>query len=352
VECQELSYTSVTKAEFGGSLGMMMQMVPDAMDDVREATFIKGTMMRTDSDDSSTIMDFSAGRFTHLQHDEKTWYSFTLEEMQERMEAMAGQMQAEMPPEAAGYPGAGPEGGMEMRFSIDRTGETMDMGGFTAEQVFMVIEMVPTTAEAQEWADQAGTTVIFTEIWMADDVPGYQEFQEAQAELGQEMIRSGRAASMGASFQQAFAMQPGMQEAMEESMKELGDMGGLAVKTVTSVVTVPPGAEFDRDAVLAAADQPLSEGTGNLMGEAAAAAGQEAARAAMRDLTRGVLGRRRRQQEEPQAEEPAAPMVQTITMRITNTIEDVRTGGVSDEIFQTPADYREVDPGWGGGGTR
>ena len=150
---------------------------------------------------------------------------------------------------------------------------------------------------------------------------------------------------MVAGLQQAFASDPRMKEAFETSMEEMKELEGMAVKTVSSFVMVPAGMELDRDAVLAAIDQPLGSGMGDLMGQAAG----RGARDAVGRIAGGILGRRRQQQEEPQAE----AATQTIMMRITSTVEDVQTGPVSDDLRRPPSDYEEKAPEWmgiGGGG--
>ena len=81
---QGVSYSTVTKGEFGGSLGTLMRLVPGANEETRETTHIQGGFLRTDSDESSTIMNVGEGRFTTLEHPEKSFFSFTLEEMHGR----------------------------------------------------------------------------------------------------------------------------------------------------------------------------------------------------------------------------------------------------------------------------
>jgi len=344
VTAQSLSYTTVTRGEFGGSMGQMMQMVPGAQDPSRETTFIKGTLMRSDGDETSTITDLAEGRLTYLQHDERTWYSFSMEEMAEQMEgagAGAG-MNPYQQPEAPAGQGAEPR--FEMKFSTERTGRTETFDGYSADEVFMLIEMVP-REEAMEEGEEFGTTVIFTQLWMSTDFPEYAALEAARDQMAQKFM-AGRGGDISASFQAAFAQDPKMQEAFEQSSKEMEAMDGIAVRTVTSFVMVPQGMEFDREAVIAGLDQPLSAGGGNLAAQAAGAAAAGAAREALGRMS-GMFGRRNRQQPQEEAESPTA--TQTIIMRMSSAIEDVRTDTLSDDLFQPPADYRKIEPGFGQG---
>jgi len=320
---QEVAYTTVTRSEFGGAMGQMMKMVPGGDEPTRETTFVKGSLMRTDSDESSTIMNPIDGILSVLQHDERTYYSFSMDEMGEMAAGMAGGMMA--PEGGQGWEGQ-PQ--FETRISTDRTGRTQEIGGFEAQEVLMTVEMV-----TQGGGEEEGSTmVLFTQLWLSSDVPGYDAYQAAQAQMAEGFMNSGGGGGLAA----AFAQDPGMQDAFKENMKVLKDIEGMPVKTVSAFVTVPNGMEFDVDAALASMDEPLSSGEG---GMDMAAAAQDA----MRNLG-GMFGRRGQKEEE----EESGPEVQTVTMRVTSTIEDIRTSGIGDELFQIPEGYRKVDPGIGG----
>jgi hypothetical protein len=347
---QELTYTTVTKAEFGGSLGTMMGMVSGANEPTKETVYLKGSRMRTDDKDASTIVDLGEGRFTSLNHSDKTYYVFTFQQMQEQMEAAlqdaAGAAEA---PAARPQPQSeeGPEPQFDVEFSTDRTGRTMDFDGYSAEQVLMTVKVVPKGEEGQAEGEDNGSMVLLTELWLSKDLPNYEAIRKVQGEEASSMAEH---ASQGVSqvMEQAFASDPRMKQAFEENAAKLAELDGIAVRTVTSFVLVPPGQELNREAVLAAADQPLGPGAGDVIAGAAEEGAKDAARSAVRNLTRGLLGRR---QEKPEETEAPAP-TQTILMRTTSAMEDVSTAHIADSIFEAPADYTEVKPAWmGGGGT-
>ncbi len=336
---QEITYTTVTRAEMGGALGQMMKMVPDADREMRQTIYLKGVLMRTDEGASSTITDMEAGAFTILDHETRTYFTTTLDEMRARMEAMQAQMGEAMgePVEQTGPEGEAP---FDLRLSTERTGRTQRFDGYSAEQFLVTMEVVPSAPEAAA----GGATVIFTEHWLSTDFPGYQAYQEAQKRMADAFMEGRGGPSLGAMASQFMAGHPGLAEAFEKNFEEMGKMEGVPVKTVTHVVTVPHGASFDPEAVLAAAGQPLATSGESLTGQAAAAAAREA----MGRISGGLLGRRR-QQAEPEAEAPAA---QSITMRTTALIEELRTGAIADDLFRPPPGYTERKPDWMGGGGR
>lgn len=345
---QDVSYTTLTKGEFAGTLGTMMKLVPGAGDPIVQKTFIKGSLMRTDDEDTSTIMDMGEGRYTYLDHPSKTYFSMTLAEMQ--LQAQAGLAEAmdarpTAESEAADTP---PEDSVtfDVKLTTDRTGRKQDFGGYSAEQVLMTVEVVPkvTGAKATSANDEpteAGTLVLLTELWLSNDFPGQEALQEAETQMGRELMES----EEGTALAQAFASDPKMGEAFKKSAEEMKGMGGTAVKTVSYFVMVAPGAEFDPDPVLAVADQPLSEGMGSAVAGAATEGAKGALRGALSRRTGGLLGRRN-QEPEPEAAGPT----QAIVMRVTSTVEDVSTGSLSEDLFKPPVGYTEQQPDWIKGG--
>ena len=246
-------------------------------------------------------------------------------------------------------PAQEPDVTFEVKLSSERTGRTMEIHGYRAEQFLVTIEMVPTSEEAVQEAADSGSLAVLTEIWVSRDVPGWEELKKAQMEAA-EAMGSGNMGSQAEALQQALASDPRMQEAYAENLKTMEEMDGLAVKTVVYFVVVPPAQELNKSEVLAMEGKPISEGVGGVLGDAAKDAAVDQARGAVRNLTRGILGRRQQEEEKPPVEEVAR---QVILMRVTSNVVDVKTGPLPDELFQHPADYRQKDPPWKGvGGSR
>ena len=333
---QDLTYTTVTRVEFGGTMGMMARMVPDMESETQQTVFLKGSQMRTDDGDTSTIFDVTEGRYTMVEHPSRTYFTTTLGQMQEQMEQTRERMGRESPMVGQGPP---PGASFEFEVSMDRTGETRSFDGYTAEQVLLTMEMVPASPEAEEAAAAMGRTVLFTEMWLSSDFPGADAYRRAQEEMG-EAFMAGGGGEMAGAMAQAMAGNPSFQEAMEKNMAEMKDMEGVPVRTTTHMVSVPAGMEFDAEAVLAAADQPLESVEMPSMADAA----REAARGALGRRMGGLLGRRNQEEEEPR--EPEAPAAQTITMRSVSTLQDIRTESLSADLFQPPAGYEERQPEW------
>lgn len=339
LQAQSVKYTNVSRGEFGGMLGTLMQMAPEAQEEIRETVYIKGSLMRSDHGETSTITDMASGQYTLINHEDRTWFTMNMEDMAAQVGNMEGEWEEEAPAEEG--PDEMPD--VEVRVSIDRTGNTQRFDGYSAEQVFMIMEVIPITEEARQSAQTTGNMVVFTELWLSEDFPGMEALEAARAEFTEGGISDQGAGGYNAGLQQAFAQDPRMREAFEKNMEEMSQLRGIPVKTVTSMVMVPTDQAFDAEAVVAASDEPLSAGAGGLLGQAAGAAASGAAREAMGRVS-GMFGRRNREEKKPAEAAPA----QSIFMRITSLLEDVQTSGVPDSVFQPPADYTEGSPPWGG----
>lgn len=304
---QGVTYVTISKPEMAGAMGMMARMAPGAMSETRVTTAMQGTFMRTDeADETSTIMDMAAGRYTFLNHRDRTWYTLTLDEM------MAGA--------TTGVVAATPaEEGSMPDIQVERTGKTQRFDGYTAEQFVMSID--PPPGEEGPTPEEAGSMAILVEIWSSRDFPGHDAFMEAQKAM---------AGGAGAGMAKAFATDPAMAEAVQRIAEQMKEMEGVPVRTVTSMVMVPPGATLDREAILADSDKPLaSAGGAGGIGDAA------------RQALGGILGRRRQQPPPEEAEAPTGP---SVFMRITQVVEDIRVGPIPEDRFQVPAGYQEAAP--------
>lgn len=308
LDAQGVTYVTVTKPEMSGAMGMVARLAPGALGLSTVTTAMQGTFYRTDEGEAtSTIIDLAAKRYTFLDHGERTYYSVSFEEMMAQAEAAMAQL-SEAQPSAGGAP----------PIEVERTGKTQTIEGVTAEQLVMWMEPA---AGGQPQAEGMGSMAFVSEIWYSKDFPGYEELMKAQEAMG----------AGAAGLDAALAGDPAMAEWGKRLAEEMKGLEGIPVRTVTSMVMVPPGATFDREAVLAAGDKP-SEGGG----------GASAANAARQALG-GLMGRGRRQQQEQPA--PDAAPTQSVFMRVIQTVQDVKTGAIPDERFQVPAGYREMIPG-------
>jgi hypothetical protein len=327
VAAQDVQYETVTKLELPGAMGTAVRLaarIGGASLETVETTYIKGRRMRTDSDDSSTILDLETGRFISLDHKEKTYLSMSFDEMLDMARAQAGQAREGAAQEAR--PEA--DAAMRFRFAVDATNERQRVAGYDASRVFLTMEAegeyTPEGADARE---QAGTLVVLTDMWTSKDVPAFgalSAFEDASAQ---------QFAAQGSAFTEAlaaaFAGEPGLQVAFEQSVEQARQVEGMAVRTVTRFITVAPGQAFDR----ALAVEPKAEGPSVARQAGRAALGRLGARAA------AAAGRQ--QQDTPATQQSEA--TQATIMTVTSEVRNISSRTLDPGLFGIPEGYRAIE---------
>jgi hypothetical protein len=360
-----MEYTEVTRVEAPGTMGALLARA-GAGEEAR-AVYLLDTTLRTDAGSTSTIFDAASREWTFLDHEERTWFSYSFAELMELTEEMRqairegqAEMEAELEENRAEMEAAMAEAEASMTVSVEHvaTGERGPVGGWDAarHQIIVTVE----EAEGVEGAEEVegGSLVILLDLWISEELaradplhwdgtPGSNPFWDAMME---DPAFRELAEEMGAAFggegepdYTAFAMvDPRVGAAMGQAMETLAEMEGIPVSTRTIVAVLPPAVELDTELLLAW--EPESMGS-QIRGEASAAArdqAAEAARGAVRGLTRGILGRRG---EDPEPEVPEEDLIIRPLFRLTSDVTDVRVGGPpSPDLFVVPEGYRELRP--------
>lgn len=322
VQAQDVQYETVTRVDFAGAAGTAMRMAASLGGGSTEnvqTTYIKGRKMRTDADGTSSIMDLESGRVTLLDHNAKTYTTFTFEEMMNRaQEAAAGA--GENRREEMGQDGA--QARMDFRFSVDQANQREKVAGYDAERFFLTMEAEAEGApEGETEMEEAGTLVVLTDMWASREIPVLQALSAFEDASARQYADAGAALTQG--FAAAFADDPRMQVAFEQSMEEAKKIEGMAVKSVTYFVTVAAGKDFDRSQVL----DPKP-------------AGPSIAKQAGRAALGGLMGRLGRRSAEPEPAAEAEPTQATV-FSVTSEVRNVKPGNVDASLFEIPAGYSE-----------
>lgn len=319
---QDISYTTTTRAEFGGALGRIMRLVPGGTDPTEETTSIHGRLMRVDHDESSTLMELESLSFTFLDHSSATYWTMEWGDAATMWEQSAA---ANMPePERSVYVDEENRRTItyETSFDVERTGDRERINGYMAERVFFTL-MIDATEEYAGNPDSVvgGTMVLLTEMWISDEFPAYEALKE---------MRPGAQVNTNAN-PMALQFDPRIGTALERLQEEMEGLEGLSMKTVAHFVVVPMELDFDRDAVLRDADRSLMAD----VADAAVPGVTNAARRGLRGLTGGLFGRR----SEPERPAPK----QAVIMRVTTEIHDVSEAPLDPGIFVRPENYQPRD---------
>jgi hypothetical protein len=331
VAAQDVQYETVTKLDMPGAMGTAMRLAArmgGGSTETVETTYIKGRRMRTDSDDSSTIIDLEAGRFITLDHKAKTYVSMTFDEMLELTRAQAEQLKSGVREEGP----ADAESQVNFRFAVDATNERQQISGYNAARVFLTMEAEGEfTPEGETRREQAGTLVVLTDMWTSKDVPAFAALSTFNDASAQRFATQGSA--MAEAMAAAFAGQPNMKVAFEQSAEQARKVDGMPIRTVTRFISVAHGQKFDR----AMATDPKPE--------AGPGVAQQAGRAALGRLGRAAAaaaGGRQQQQQQAEPGQAQAEMTQATLMTVTSEVRNISSRTLDAALFEVPAGYRAV----------
>jgi len=349
-----IRYTTTSRVEIGGVLGRMVSAFGPRPEDTAETVWAAGGRMRTDQGQSSTIWDLPARRLFLIDHGAKEFMAVSLDDTGAMMSALTGftdaekeELRASRAEAQAEYEAAREEmaaDGIEftVKVSSELTGERQRMAGVLAERVFVTVEVEGTAPPADgEPQGVPGVMVMLTELWIAGDAPEFAALRAVEQEMAALMMAAVDEFEME-SLASVFLVDPRIAPALEQNQEALDALDGVVVRSTSHLVSVPPGVDFDRTAVLAAADRRLADDLNSAVSSVAQGAAQ-AARSAIGSIG-GRFGRGNAQPEP----EPAGPAFsQTTVMRIVSEFTEIDTSPLAPEVFTVPDGYRErpIPPG-------
>jgi hypothetical protein len=331
----DFSYQQTSKIT-GGSMTRMMRMIPGggkALEPQVTTHLLQGNRMATVGPEAIDIIDLDRQMMTHIDLQKKTYANITFAEFRQAMEAMTRKLG-----QAQGQNQGAPA--MDFRVDVKDTGETKTIEGMNTKLMKMLLAM----DMKDQKSGQTLTTNMDMDMWMAKDVPGYDEVRKFQLKYAEaigitpEMMRISRMA----------VGQPGMSEGMAKLMKEAAKLQGVPVVQVTRMMGFGPmGAQGGE----APEVQPPS---GKEVGDAAAASAVSGALGRIGGLggRLGGFGRRKPKEEPkeepkpqtppPAAAQPAKPQ-QSVFMEMTSEMSNFSTSGVDSSKFAVPAGFKEVE---------
>lgn len=384
-------YTEITTLEASGMMGALLGRAGGTEE--KRGVHVLDTRLRSDDGSTSMIMDAAAGEWVILNHDTRTYMTFTLEDFQHMMEMSAEhmdelerslqEMEAEVEEARAEHEAAMEEARQAMTVSVDvvNTGERDRIQGYDADRYHVIVKVEEAEGIEGTRDVEGGALVVVLDVWSSQELARQNPLYEGHGEGGanvfaeammenpafQEMAEDWERRFEGGDMSESahvFAMiDPRVGAALEEAMEKLSEIDGMAVKTTTVVALLPPAVELDTELLLAW--QPSSMGD-ELRGEASEAAqeaardaAREAARGAVRGLTRGIFGGGGDDEEEDEPEIDEEELVIQPLVRVTTELLDVIAAGTpTPDMFEIPADYQEMQmpmfgpPAEGPGGAR
>lgn len=275
----DFQYDEMTQVT-GGSIVSMAKFASHFSKDARNITdpvnttiLVKGNRMARISPEQTQIIDLDKETITTIYPDKKTYTVVTFQEMkqavEEGMKKAQQQRESQQPQQQPASNTPPPE--IHFDVKVTNTGATKDVAGLSAKESIMKMTMQAKDRQS----GQTGSVALANDMWMAPEIPGYEEVREFNKRFAAKM--GDMMAGVMPAFRSAMpAMQPGMASGMSDMVKEMSKLQGVPVSQ-----TMRMGTTADGSPLPAASEAPLPKSNGpsagDLAGQAATNAGNSAA---------------------------------------------------------------------------
>lgn len=290
----DVSYDETTRIT-GGSVVGMMKVASVFSKDARKldqpmttTILIKGNRMARVSQDHTEITDLDAETITHIDKLKREFSVVTFAQMKQAMEQALEK--AKSKPVAKTDGGAAtqtnkqdPNANVDVSFDAHArpTGATKRIAGVDANEMILTLAM----NGKDKTSGQEGALAITNDMWMAPDLPGYEEVRNFNEKFAKKM---GSVMSSGTDFSK-LTQQVAASDAMKALGKEMSQVKGVPVLQVMRM-----GVTANGQPLPAASEAPLPEKssmTGNDAGsDVTKSAAQEAAAQETSSRVRGAVG--------------------------------------------------------------
>lgn len=203
----DTTFNQTTKFTGGSMVEMMHRMAANPMmsrlggggmrtafQDQKFTVYVKGNKMARIGELTSTLYDLDAGTMTIINNQRQTYTTETFDQMREQMQQMQSR---------SNHGNAG--GNVQFDVKVDQTGQTRTIDGQTATETLI-------TMTAQQQAQQGGTMVVKSDVWLVPASSSTQELRDFYKRLSTKFAEAFSSPGMGPAGS-------GIAAAMAETMK-------------------------------------------------------------------------------------------------------------------------------------
>jgi carbon monoxide dehydrogenase subunit G len=298
----DFSYEQTSKITGGMMAGMMKfagAFSKQAREPMRSTISVKGDRMAITSANRISIFDLAAETMTDVDLEKKTYAVITFADFSRAMQKMSEKM------------GQKSDAQMQFKADVKQTGAAKAINGFQTKETILTL-----TIEGQDQKNgNKGAMNIVTDMWLAPNLPGYDEVKDFYTRMGQKLSFAPGMSGMGGMMGQ----QAGMAKGMSELYKEASKIEGVPVLQVVRMGGTMEGmseADMARAQQQAAEDQRAAQPPPPTAGDVAGSAATGAAASRMGRLGGlagglggglGGFGRKKKEPEQPAAQAQQAP---------------------------------------------
>jgi hypothetical protein len=336
----DFTYTETTQIT-GGSIVAMMKMAGAFSKQARQAgepivstVMIKGNRMTRINAQQTEIVDLDRETITNIDHVKHQYTVMTFAQMKQQVEAA---MQKAKEKQKSDNSAANTD--VKFRVNVRNTGATRDVAGLNANEAILTLAVDAT----DKTSGQTGALAITNDMWLAPDIPGYDEAREFYKRYATKL---GIVFSGGIS-QSMLAMQPGAGQGMADMVKEMSKLKGIPVLQVMRMGTTANGAPLP-----AASEAPLPAPANSPAMPSASEVAQESATAAIAGKLGlggfGGFGKKKKADPPPAAAadqaQGATPPAAAVLVESNTQMTSFSQAAVDASKFDVPAGYKQVDP--------
>jgi hypothetical protein len=349
----DFTYTETTQIT-GGSMMQLMKMAGTFSKTARQAgepvvstIAIKGNRMTRVGPQRTEIIDLDRETITSIDHQKRQYTTMTFEQMRQQIEKAMQKAKEEQQKKPADQDAAS-DTDVKFQVHVRNTGATKQVSGLSAAESILTMAMDAT----DKTSGQTGSIAITNDLWLASEIPGYDEVKDFYRRYAEKM----KVVFNGAFNPAMFAQYPGAGQGMADMVKEMSKLKGTPVLQVMRMGTTVNGAPLP-----AASEAPLPPpgaspampSAGDVAGDAAQQTATSAVASRMGSLGGlagglGGFGRKKKKADPapaPEEAEAATPPATAAVLIESNTqLTGFSQTAADESMFVVPAGYKQVNP--------
>ncbi len=187
----DFTYQETTQITGGSVVSLMKfagafsKQARQAGDPIVSTVTVKGNRMMRTNKERSEIVDLDAETITVIDHVKKQYTTMTFEQMRQQMEAAMAKAKAEQAKQKQQpQPTSNDAQNVDVKFNVKvrNTGASKDVAGLSAKESILTMTMDAT----DKTSGQTGSLAITNDMYLAPDIPGYDEVREFYQAVRQE----------------------------------------------------------------------------------------------------------------------------------------------------------------------
>ncbi|MBB5328924.1 hypothetical protein [Tunturiibacter gelidoferens] len=246
----DFTYTETTQMTGGSMLGLM-KMAGTFSKQARQVgeptvstVSIQGNRMAHINTDRTEIIDLDAETITNIDNSKRQYTVTTFAEMKQQMQAAAEKAKAQQQKTAKSTQEQPADTDIKFQVHVRSTGQSREVAGLNANESILNMNMDATDKSS----GQTGSMAITNDMWLAAEIPGYDEVREFYRKFALKM----GTVFTGAINPAMLAQYQGASQGMAEMAKEMSKLQGTPVLQVMRM-----GMTTDGKPLPAASEAPL-----------------------------------------------------------------------------------------------